>query len=380
MSTSAIYLDHAASTPLDPRVLEAMLPWFVERPANAASKHSLGLEAAAAVERARLNVASMLGCHADHVTFTASATESCNLALKGLMRPRLRRGEQIHIVSSAIEHPAVLDPLRRLEREGAEVDLAPPTPGGWVDPDEIERRLREDTAMVSVMWVNNELGTINDVAAIGALCRDRGILFHCDASQALGKVVIDLAEIPVDAISVCAHKMHGPKGAAALVLQGRAIDRPIEPLIEGGGHERNLRSGTLDVPAIVGFGCAASVAAQCLDEDQQRIGALRDALQASILAAHSNATINGDQDRRVPHILNITIPTQNPEPLLAQLPGVACSSGAACASAKDEPSHVLAAIGLTPEAAASTIRLSLGRSTTSDHVAIASEALQELAD
>ncbi|MDP7574804.1 MAG: aminotransferase class V-fold PLP-dependent enzyme, partial [Phycisphaerales bacterium] len=151
-------------------------------------------------------------------------------------------------------------------------------------------------------------------------------------------------------------------------------------LIEGGGHERNLRSGTPDVPAIVGFGCAASVAAQCLDEDQQRIGALRDALQASILAAHSNATINGDQDRRVPHILNITIPTQNPEPLLAQLPGVACSSGAACASAKDEPSHVLAAIGLTPEAAASTIRLSLGRSTTSDHVAIASEALQELAD
>jgi cysteine desulfurase len=380
MNRTPIYLDHAASTPLDPEVLRAMVPWFVERPANAASKHDLGLQAAAAVARARLELAATLGCQADHLTFTASATESCNLALKGLVRPRLRRGESVHIVSSAVEHPAVLDPLRRLEREGALVDLAPPTSGGWVDLDEIERRLQDDTALVSIMWVNNELGTINDVAAIGAMCRDRGILFHCDASQAPGKVAVDLAAIPVDAVSVCAHKMHGPKGAAALVLQGRAVGRPIEPLIEGGGHERNVRSGTLDVPAIVGFGCAANIAATCLDEDAPRIESLRDELQTRILGVRPDAIVNGDQNRRAPHILNITIPTSGPEPLLERLPGIACSSGSACASAKDEPSHVLAAIGLTPAAAASTIRLSLGRATTQGEITAAAEAIERASD
>ena len=380
MRKPPVYLDHAASTPLDPMVLEAMIPWFVQNPANAASRHSLGAEAAAAVERARLDVSTMLGCEADHVTFTASATESCNLALKGLVRPRLRRGEPVHLVSSAIEHPAVLDPLRRLEREGADVELAPPTPGGWVDPAEIERRLRDDTSLVSIMWVNNELGTINDVAAIGALCRDRGILFHCDASQAPGKVPVDLAAIQVDAISVCAHKMHGPKGAAALVLQGRAEGRPIEPLIEGGGHERGIRGGSVDVPAIIGFGCAAKLVSEHLDEDMRRIATLRDELQASILATHAEAIVNGDQERRVGHILNITIPSQSPDSLLARLPGIACSSGASCCSAKGGSSHVAAAIGLTPAAAGSTIRLSLGRTTTSGEITTAIQALQGLAD
>jgi cysteine desulfurase len=378
MPHTPVYLDHAASTPLDPEVLEAMLPWFVERPGNPSGRHAAGREAEAAVDCARRHVAEMLTCDPDTVTFTASATESCNLALKGLMRPRLRRGETVHIVSSAIEHAAVLDPLRRLEREGAAVDLAPPTPGGWIDPAEVERRLQDDTALVSIMWVNNELGTINDIAAIGAICRNRGILFHCDASQAPGKVAVDLSTIQVDAVSLCAHKMHGPKGAAALVLQGRAAGRPIEALIEGGGQERGLRSGTLDVPGLVGFGAAAVRVSECLGEDLERIAALRDGLQTSIRAAHPDAIVNGDLDRRVPHILNITIPTSGPDPLLEQLPGVACSGGAACPSARGEPSHVLAAIGLGREATASTARLSLGRTTTREDIQRASEAFKNV--
>ncbi len=200
-----IYLDYAASTPVDPRVLDEMLPWFTERPSNTASRHGPGVQAAEAVQHARGQVARMLGSAAEDVIFVSGATESCNLAIKGLMRPRLRRGEPVHIISTAIEHAAVLEPLRRLEREGADIDLVPPTSGGWVDPAAVEGRLRDDTALVSVMWVNNELGSINDVEAIGGLCRDRGVLMHCDASQAPGKVAMGLSSLPLDAISGRAH-------------------------------------------------------------------------------------------------------------------------------------------------------------------------------
>jgi len=376
MITAPVYLDNAASTAIDPQVLEAMLPWFVQRPANPSGRHAAGREAEAAVEHARAQLAHMLACESKAVTFTASATESCNLALKGLIRPRLRRGEPVHIVSSAVEHSAVLDPLRRLECEGASVDLTPPTPGGWIDPAEVDRRLQDDTALVSIMWVNNELGTINDIAAIGERCRDRGILFHCDASQAVGKIPVDLSTVPVDAVSLCAHKMYGPKGAAALVLQGRAVGRPLEALIEGGGQERGLRSGTLDVPGLVGFGAAAARVCEVLHDDFERIAKLRDTLQAAILAAHPDAIVNGELDRRAPHILNITIPTSGPEPLIDQLAGVNCSVGAACPSAKGEPSYVLTAIGLGAEAAAATARLSLGRTTTDEDIRKASDAFR----
>lgn len=368
MTSSSVYLDNAASTPLDPAVLDAMLPWYVDFPANPSGQHEAGQAAKKAIEQAREHVADMLGCQAETVTFTASATECCNLAIKGLLRPRLRRGEQVHIVSSATEHLAVLNPLRRLEREGAQVDLAPPTPGGWIDPSEIERRLKDDTAMVSIMWVNNELGTINDIAAIGEMCRDRGILFFCDGSQAAGKILIDLDALPIDAFCVCAHKMNGPKGGAALVLQGRAAGRPIEPLIEGGGQEQGLRSGTLDVPGLVGFGAAARRVSACLRDDLLRVAKLRDTLQAGILAAHPHAVVNGDPSRRVPHILNMTIPTAGPESLMEQLRGVICSVGAACPAGMIEPSHVLTAIGLGVEAANSTVRLSLGRATTPEDI------------
>jgi|TARA_B110000495_G_C22983736_1_gene578584 cysteine desulfurase len=378
MTSTSVYLDNAASTPLDPAVLEAMLPWFIDCPANPSGRHEAGQAAGIAIEQAREQVSTMLGCQADTVTFTASATESCNLAIKGLLRPRLRRGERVHIVSSAIEHLAVLDPLRRLEREGAEVDLAPPTPGGWIDPSEVERRLQDDTAMVSIMWVNNELGTINDIAAIGEMCRDRGILFFCDGSQAAGKLPIDLDSLPIDAFCVCAHKMNGPKGTAALVVQGRAAGRPLEPLIEGGGQEQGLRSGTLDVPGLVGFGAAAHRVSECLGDDLPRIMQLRDTLQAGIVAAHPLAVANGDPSRRVPHILNMTIPTAGPEPLMEQIQGVTCSGGAACPSAKGEPSHVLAAIGLQSEAAATTTRLSLGRTTTADDILAAIAAFKRV--
>ena len=260
----------------------------------------------------------------------------------------------------------------------AEVDLAPPTPGGWIDPAEIERRLQDDTALVSIMWVNNELGTINDIAAIGEMCRDRGILFYCDGSQAAGKIQLDLESIPIDAFCACAHKMNGPKGAAALVLQGRAAGRPIEPLIEGGGQEHGLRSGTLDVPAIVGFGAAASRVRECLDDDTKRITQFRDTLQAGIIAAHPNAVVNGLPSHRVPHILNMTIPTSGPASLAEQLQGVACSAGAACPSTKSDTSHVLAAIGLGQDVANATVRLSLGRRTTSSDISTAIEAIERV--
>lgn len=363
MSTP-VYLDYAASTPVDPRVLEEMLPWFTERPSNTASRHGPGVQAAKAVEQAREQVAEMLGCAAADLTFVSGATESCNLAIKGLIRPRLRRGESAHIISTAIEHAAVLEPLRRLEREGAVIDLVPPTPGGWIDPAMIEARLRDDTAMVSVMWVNNELGTINDIEAIGGLCRDRGVLVHCDASQAPGKVAMQVADLPVDTVSICAHKVYGPKGAGGLVVQGRASGRPIEPLIEGDGHERGLRSGTLDVPSLVGFGAASSLALGNLETDRERIAQFRGQLIKIATEAHPTARVNGDPDRCVPHILNLTIPATGGDPLIDRLPGIACTGGAACASLHNAGSHVLTAIGIDQADVANTVRLSLGRPTT----------------
>jgi len=359
-----IYLDYAASTPTDPRVLGAMLPWFTDRPGNAASQHPQGRAAAAAVERARGQIASMLCVASDRVTLVSGATESCNLAIKGLMRPRLMRGERVHIVSSAIEHPAVLDPLRRLEREGAAVDLVAPTQSGLVSPEDIVRKLQDDTAMVSLQWVNNELGTINDVEAVGDVCRDRGILFHCDASQAPGKVPIDLSRMPIDAITISGHKMHGPKGSGALVLRGRAEGRPIEPLLEGGGHERGLRSGTLNVPAIVGLGQAAALVASGWEDECEHVTDLMNQLEMGLKRQCPDAVLNGDGGQRVPHILNVTIPSQHPDPLIDRLSGIACSSGSACGSARHEPSHVLRAIGLDDAAIANTVRLSLGRETT----------------
>ncbi|MDP7029604.1 MAG: cysteine desulfurase family protein [Phycisphaerales bacterium] len=377
MSTP-IYLDYAASTPVDPRVLDAMLPWFTDRPANTASQHGPGVQATEAVEQARNQVADMLGCDAAAVCFVSGATESCNLALKGLMRPRLRRGEPVHIISTAIEHAAVLEPLRRLEREGAEIDLVPPTPGGCIDPAAVERRLREDTALVSVMWVNNELGTVNDVGAIGSLCRDRGVLMHCDASQAPGKVAIDLSTLPLDAVSVCAHKMYGPKGAGALVLQGRAEGRPVEPLLEGDGHEQGLRSGTLDVPALVGWGAACDLVQEEFEADRDRIATFRDRLIQVAKEVVPSMRVNGDPSQCVPHILNLTLPSPSPDALIDRLPGIACTGGAACASLRNAGSHVLTAIGVDTSAVPHTIRLSLGRPTTEADIAAATAHLQTL--
>jgi len=373
--TTPIYLDHAASTPALPEVVEAMVPWLHDHPGNPSSQHSPGRAAAEAVEVARRQIASLVGANDEDLTFTSGATESCNLALKGLLRPRLGRGESVHIVASAIEHPAVLDPLRRLEREGATVDLVPPTAAGIIDPDELQRRLTDDTAMVSVMWVNNELGTINDIGSIGACCRDRSILFHCDATQAVGKLHVDLASIPVDAVSVSGHKLHGPKGVGGLILQGRAKGRPIEPLIEGGGHERGLRSGTLNVPAIVGFGQACHLAARSLADEAARVTTLRDALERALMELPTSVSINGRGADRVPHIINLTAPSASPEPLAARLHGIACSRGSACGSARGEPSHVLRSIGLDDAAISQSIRLSLGRTTTEADITGVIEAL-----
>lgn len=375
--TRTVYLDHAASSPVAPEVLEAMTPWWTDRLANASSRHAAGRSAAGAIDQARQHVADLLQTAPDCVTFTSGGSESCNAAIKGLMRPRLRRGEPVHVVTSQIEHPAVLDSARRLELEGADVTLVRARKDGRVDPSDVEAALREDTALVSIMLVNNELGTINDLDAIGALCRDRGILVHTDASQGAGHIPIDLSSLPVDALSMSAHKMCGPQGVGTLVLQGRANGRPVEPIIEGGGHERGIRSGTLNVAGIVGLGEAARLCAMDRDARAQRIVSLRDTLESRLLDTIDGAHVHGCDAPRAPHITNIALPIDGVESPVEHLDaaGIACSSGAACSSARTGASHVLNAIGVGPAVAGVSVRFSLGLTTSADDIEAAVGAL-----
>jgi cysteine desulfurase len=358
-----LYLDHHATTPCDPAVLEAMWPWFAEKFGNPASRtHRYGLEANAAVEHARGEVAQLVGASPKEIVFTSGATEADNLAILGIARARPDRR---HLVTGATEHPAVLDAMAALEAEGRVVTRLPVGADGRVSPDDVRRALRADTALVSLMAVNNEIGAIHPLREVGAICREAGVPLHVDAAQAGSLVPIDAGAIGADLISLSAHKMYGPKGIGALYVRRGRPRITLVPLQYGGGHERGLRSGTLPTPLIVGFGVAARLAREGLAAGEPaRIAALRDRLYAGILAGLDGVHLNGGATHRAANNLSLAFDGVEAQALMASMRDVAVSSGSACSSATLEPSHVLRAIGVAPERAHGSVRFGLGRFTT----------------
>jgi len=360
-----IYLDYSATTPADPRVVDAMIPWLRERFGNAASRsHAFGWEAEKAVENARAEVAALVNCDPRELIWTSGATESINLALKGVAHFYKDKGK--HLVTVKTEHKATLDTMRELEREGFEVTYLDVEPNGLVDFGKFEAALRPDTTLVSVMYVNNEIGVIQDIPAIGELCRSRGIVFHVDGAQATGKVVVDLEKLKVDLMSFSAHKTYGPKGVGALFVRRKPRVR-LEAQMHGGGHERGLRSGTLPVHQIVGMGEAFRIAREEMATENERIRMLRDRLWAG-LSQIEQVFLNGDLERRVPHNLNVSFNFVEGESLIMAIKEVAVSSGSACTSASLEPSYVLRALGRSDELAHSSIRFTVGRFTTQEEI------------
>jgi cysteine desulfurase len=374
-----IYLDHHATTPVDPAVLAAMVPFFTERFGNPSSRsHRYGQEAQAAVETARAQVATLVGAAPEEIVFTSGATESNNLAVRGVARAAAARGR--HVITSAIEHPAILEPCRTLEREGCEVTRVPAGPGGVIDPGDIARALRSDTILVSLMGANNEVGTLQPVAEVGALCGQRGIAFHSDAVQAVGRIPVDVGSWAVDLMSLSAHKMYGPKGTGALyVRRGRRPRLRLQPQAEGGGQERGLRSGTLNVPGIVGFGEAAVLCRQELAAGEgERLQALRDRLLRGLQERVAGVHVNGSLDKRLPGNLHISIERVEAETLILSLgEKIALSAGAACSEAGGKGSHVLRALGLPDERVYGALRFGLGRYNTEAEVDVAVEAVAE---
>jgi cysteine desulfurase len=360
-----IYLDYSATTPVDPRVVDAMIPWLRDHFGNPASRsHAFGWEAEKAVEQARANVAALVNCDPRELVWTSGATESINLAVKGAAHFYKDKGR--HLVTVKTEHKATLDTMRELEREGFEVTYLDVQPNGLLDPAQFEAALRPDTALVSVMYVNNEIGVIQDIPAIGELCRSRGIIFHVDAAQATGKVQIDLAQLKVDLMSFSAHKTYGPKGVGALFVRRKPRVR-LEAQMHGGGHERGLRSGTLPTHQIVGMGEAFRIAREEMATENERIRMLRDRLWAG-LSRMEQVFLNGDWEHRVPHNLNVSFNFVEGESLIMAIKDVAVSSGSACTSASLEPSYVLRALGRSDELAHSSIRFTVGRFTTEEEI------------
>jgi cysteine desulfurase len=367
MLTLPVYLDNHATTRPDPRVVEAMLPYFTTIYGNAASlSHRYGWDAAAAVDAARDQVAKALGCEPKEIVFTSGATEANNLALKGAVGPLRRRGN--HLVTAATEHKAVLDPLRRLQREGWELTIVSCDETGMVSAPAIEAALTDRTVLVSVMAANNEVGTRNPIAAIGRLCRNRGILFHTDATQAVGKAPLSVQDAAIDLLSLSAHKVYGPKGAGALYVRRRDPQVRLTPLLEGGGHERGFRSGTVAVPLVVGLGQAMALAAAERPLESIRLGELRDRLHAGIAARVPAIRLNGHPTDRLAGNLNLSFAGVDGEALMMAMRDVAVSSGAACTSANPEPSHVLRAMGVPEELARASLRFGLGRFTTIEEI------------
>ncbi len=356
-----IYLDYSATTPVDPRVVKKMVPYLYERFGNPASRsHVYGWQAEEAVEGAREQVARMVNADPKEIVWTSGATESDNLAITGAAR--FHQGKGKHLVTMTTEHKAVLDTMRNLEREGFTVTYLDPEPTGLLDLERFAAAIRPDTVLASIMHVNNEIGVIQDIEAIGRICRERGVLFHVDAAQSTGKVKIDLNALPVDLMSFSAHKTYGPKGIGALYVRRRPRVR-IEAQMHGGGHERGMRSGTLPTHQIVGMGEAFRLAQEEMPAENERIRGLRDKLLAA-LSSIDETYVNGDLQARVPHNLNISFNFVEGESLMMSMKGVAVSSGSACTSASLEPSYVLRALGRPDELAHSSIRLTVGRFTT----------------
>jgi cysteine desulfurase len=364
-----IFMDAQSTTPADPRVVEVMLPYFTDRFGHPASRnHSFGWEAEAGVDRAREQIAKLIGARdPKEVVFTSGGTESINLALKGVTDMYREKGN--HVVTTAIEQRAGLDVCKRLERQGFTVSYVPVRPDGLVDVEEIRRALTDRTILISVMFANNEIGTIQDVAAVGRLAKEKGVLFHTDATQAVGKIPVDVEAMGIDLLSCTAHLIYGPKGVGALYVRRKGPRVRLAPLFDGGGHERGMRSGTLPVPLIVGFGRAAEICREVMPEESVRLAKLRDRLQALILSSVDEAYLNGRPDARLPHNLNISFAYVEGESVLMGLnKETALSSGSACTSATLEPSYVIGALGASAELAHSSIRFSLHRFSTAEEV------------
>ena len=369
-----IYLDYSATNPCDPRVVDAMIPWLREHFGNPASRsHAWGWEAEAAVEKARVDVADLIGADPREIVWTSGATESNNLALKGAAHFYKSRGK--HLITVKTEHKAVLDTMRELERQGFEVTYLDVQEDGLLNLDVFKAALRPDTILVSVMFVNNEIGVIQDIPAIGAICREKGIIFHVDAAQATGKFHIDLSSLPVDLMSLTAHKTYGPKGIGALYVRRKPRIR-IEAQMHGGGHERGMRSGTLATHQIVGMGEAFRIARIEMQLENERIRKLRDKLLHG-LQDMEEVYVNGDLKHRIPHNLNISFNYVEGESLIMAVKDIAVSSGSACTSASLEPSYVLRALGRSDELAHSSIRFSIGRFTTEADVDFTIQLLKE---
>jgi cysteine desulfurase len=370
-----IYLDHHATTPVDARVLEAMLPYFTEKFGNAASKHHrFGWEANDAVERARKQVAALIGAGSKDVIFTSGGTEANNLAIKGVAKAR--RADRDHVVTVTTEHKAVLDPMIRLEHEAWRVTVLPVGASGLIDLAALEAAVTERTALVSVMAANNEIGVLQPIKEAAAIAHAKGAWFHTDAVQAAGRVPFDVEALDVDFASLTAHKIYGPKGVGALYVRRRSRSVGVVAQIDGGGHERGLRSGTLNVPGIVGFGRAAEIARAEMPAESKRVGELRDRLLKGLQAAIDGMAVNGTMEARLPGNLNVSFAGIDGEALLVSLDDVAVSSGAACTQA--EPSHVLLALGVTKDRALASLRFGIGRSTTKEEVDYAARKVSEV--
>jgi cysteine desulfurase len=365
-----IYMDNHATTPVDPRVLEAMLPYFTEKFGNAASRnHSFGWAAEEAVERARMQVAKLIGAPAKEIVFTSGATESDNLAIKGVAESYRDKGN--HLITAVTEHKAVLDSCKHLEKYGYRVTYMPVQKDGLLNLEDLKRAMDDKTILVSIMAANNEIGVLQAIAEIGKLCRERGVIFHTDAAQAVAKMPIDVNKQNIDLMSIAAHKMYGPKGMGALYVRRKDKDPQVRlsPIIDGGGHEHGMRSGTLNVPGIVGLGKACAIASEEMPKEACHLAGLRNRLRDKIMSGVDGVYINGSMEHRLPGNLNLSFAHVDGEALLVGLSDVvAVSSGAACTSAKLDPSYVLKALGIEDELAQSSIRFGLGRFNTEAEV------------
>ncbi|HKB04791.1 MAG TPA: IscS subfamily cysteine desulfurase [Gemmataceae bacterium] len=367
MVKTPIYMDNNSTTRVDPRVVEAMLPYFTEKFGNAASRsHSFGWEAEKAVEEAREQIASLIGAGAKEIIFTSGATESDNLALKGVAQMYKKKGN--HVITQVTEHKAILDTCKRLEKEGFRVTYLPVDRYGQVSADQVREAMTDKTILVSLMAANNEIGTLQPVKAIGKVCKEKGVLFHTDAVQAIGKVPIHVDEMGIDLLSLTAHKIHGPKGIGALYVRKKDPRVRLEPQIDGGGHERGMRSGTLAVPMIVGFGKACEIERVEGPEEAKRLYRLRERLRKGIMDRLPDSYLNGHPEERLPGNANISFAYVEGEGLMMGIKEVAVSSGSACTSASLEPSYVLRALGVGDELAHSSIRFGLGRFNTEEEV------------
>ena len=369
-----VYLDYGATTPVDPRVVDAMIPWLREHFGNSASRsHAWGWEAEAAIEQARGHVAALINADPREIVWTSGATESDNLALKGAAHFYQSKGK--HLITVKTEHKAVLDTMRELERQGFEVTYLDVQENGLLDLDAFKAAIRPDTILASVMFVNNEIGVIQDMAAIGAICREKGVIFHVDAAQATGKVAIDVQALPIDLMSLASHKSYGPKGIGALYVRRKPRVR-LEAQMHGGGHERGMRSGTLPTHQIVGMGEAYRIAKEEMAQDHAHAQRLQQRLLKG-LGSIDQTFVNGDLERRVPHNLNISFNFVEGESLIMGIKGIAVSSGSACTSASLEPSYVLRALGRSDELAHSSLRMTIGRFTTEEEIDYAIASIAE---